>query len=125
MEMPHVRPVIVGGDLEHARGVAPVPADHHAVLGRQHALRRRERLRHELLGGAVDQHLRHAHRPVCHHVRQAGVGSLEHASDQVPERRPVGCGEEVVLDGGERALRDEDRARVGVRGRQLLDRGSP
>src|SRR2546422_7656107 len=44
LEVPHVRLVVLGGDHVLARRVAAVPSDHHAVLGRQQALRRRERV---------------------------------------------------------------------------------
>ena len=88
--MADVRGVIAGGDLELAGRIAPVPADHHAVLGRQHALHGCERLRHDPLARAGDDHLRHAHGAVHHEVGKARLGRLEHAADEIAEQRLVG-----------------------------------
>ena len=123
--MAHVRQVIVGGDLEHPGRIAPIPAHHHAVFGGQHALRRRERLRHHPLAGAVHDHLGHPHRAVHDHVRHPRLGRLEHPADQKAEQRLVRRRDEVVFDRGESALRDKDETGVVVWAGQLLHSRSP
>ena len=123
--MAGVRGVVAGGDLERPSGIAAVPADHHAVLRRQHALHRRERLRHDMLARPGHDHLGHAHRAVDHEVGEPRLRRLEHPPDQVAEQRLLGRRQQVVLHGRERALRHENQRGIAVRARQLLDRRSP